>query len=145
MAQNERINIGWIDMLRVAACFSVVFSHCCDPFVAHFDANREMFVTGVFAGSIMRPCVPLFAMMTRIKPIHFPPINILWGSIGIIRLFLCIIVSIAILILIRTIKLLKSHNYLSLSVLQNIFISTLPNTPADIEPAKTAIFPRERK
>ena len=66
MAQNERINIGWIDMLRVAACFSVVFSHCCDPFVAHFDANREMFVTGVFAGSLMRPCVPLFAMMTAV-------------------------------------------------------------------------------
>lgn len=53
-------------MLRVAACFSVVFSHCCDPFVAHFDANREMFVTGVFAGSLMRPCVPLFAMMTAV-------------------------------------------------------------------------------
>ena len=66
MAQNERINIGWIDMLRVAACFSVVFSHCCDPFVAHFNANREMFVTGVFAGSLMRPCVPLFAMMTAV-------------------------------------------------------------------------------
>ena len=66
MAQNERINIGWIDMLRVAACFSVVFSHCCDPFVAHFDANREMFVTGVFACSLMRPCVPLFAMMTAV-------------------------------------------------------------------------------
>ena len=66
MAQNEKINIGWIDMLRVAACFSVVFSHCCDPFVAHFDANREMFVTGVFAGSLMRPCVPLFAMMTAV-------------------------------------------------------------------------------
>lgn len=53
-------------MLRVAACFFVVFSHCCDPFVAHFDANREMFVTGVFAGSLMRPCVPLFAMMTAV-------------------------------------------------------------------------------
>lgn len=53
-------------MLRVAACFSVVFSHCCDPFVAHFDANREMFVTGVFAGSLMCPCVPLFAMMTAV-------------------------------------------------------------------------------
>ncbi len=66
MAQNERINIGWIDMLRVAACFFVVFSHSCDPFVAHFDANREMFVTGVFAGSLMRPCVPLFAMMTAV-------------------------------------------------------------------------------
>jgi surface polysaccharide O-acyltransferase-like enzyme len=44
----------------------VVFSHCCDPFVAHFDANREMFLTGVFSGSLVRPCVPLFAMMTAV-------------------------------------------------------------------------------
>ncbi len=53
-------------MLRLAACLLVVFSHCCDPFVAHFDANREMFVTGVLAGSLVRPCVPLFAMMTAV-------------------------------------------------------------------------------
>ena len=64
MTINERQSIGWIDMLRVAACILVVFAHCCDPFVAHFDANREMFLTGVFAGSLARPCVPLFAMMT---------------------------------------------------------------------------------
>lgn len=64
MTINERQSIGWIDMLRVAACILVVFAHCCDPFVAHFDANLEMFLTGVFAGSLARPCVPLFAMMT---------------------------------------------------------------------------------
>lgn len=66
MTINERQSIGWIDMLRVAACILVVFAHCCDPFVAHFDANREMFLTGVFAGSLARPCVPLFAMMTAV-------------------------------------------------------------------------------
>lgn len=63
---NEKNNIGWIDALRVIACLMVVFSHCCDPFVAHFDANREMFLTGVFSGSLVRPCVPLFAMMTAV-------------------------------------------------------------------------------
>lgn len=63
---NEKNNIGWIDALRVIACLLVVFSHCCDPFVAHFDANREMFLTGVFSGSLVRPCVPLFAMMTAV-------------------------------------------------------------------------------
>lgn len=63
---KEKENIGWIDVLRVTACMLVVFSHCCDPFVAHFDANREMFITGVFAGSLVRPCVPLFAMMTAV-------------------------------------------------------------------------------
>lgn len=66
MPQNGRENIGWIDLLRVIACGLVVFAHCCDPFVAHFDANRGMFLTGVFAGSIARPSVPLFAMMTAV-------------------------------------------------------------------------------
>ena len=66
MTLNEKENVGWIDLLRVVACLLVVFSHSCDPFVAHFDANREMFVTGVFAGSLVRPCVPLFAMMTAV-------------------------------------------------------------------------------
>ena len=66
MTLNEKENVGWIDLLRVVACLLVVFSHSCDPFVAHFDANREMFVTGVFAGSLVRPCVSLFAMMTAV-------------------------------------------------------------------------------
>lgn len=66
MMINEKQNVGWIDLLRVTACFLVVFSHSCDPFVAQFDANRGMFLTGVFAGSLMRPCVPLFAMMTAV-------------------------------------------------------------------------------
>lgn len=66
MPHNGRENIGWIDLLRVIACGLVVFAHCCDPFVAHFDANRGMFLTGVFAGSLARPSVPLFAMMTAV-------------------------------------------------------------------------------
>lgn len=73
MMTDEKHNIGWIDMLRVVACFFVVFSHCCDPFVAQFDANREMFLTGVFAGSLMRPCVPLFAMMTAVLLLPIKP------------------------------------------------------------------------
>lgn len=66
MPHNGRENIGWIDLLRIIACGLVVFAHCCDPFVAHFDANRGMFLTGVFAGSLARPSVPLFAMMTAV-------------------------------------------------------------------------------
>lgn len=66
MSLKKDNNIGWIDALRVAACFTVVFAHSCDPFVAQFDANREMFLTGVFLGSLTRPCVPLFAMMTAV-------------------------------------------------------------------------------
>ena len=62
----DKENIGWIDALRITACVTVVFAHCCDPFVAQFDANRGMFLTGVFLGSLTRPCVPLFVMMTAV-------------------------------------------------------------------------------
>lgn len=73
MHLNERENVGWVDALRVIACLLVVFSHCCDPFVAHFDSNREMFLTGVFSGSLVRPCVPLFAMMTAVLLLPIAP------------------------------------------------------------------------
>ncbi len=62
----ETERLAWIDLLRVAACFMVVFSHCCDPFVAQFDADRASFLTGTFLGSLVRPCVPLFVMMTGV-------------------------------------------------------------------------------
>ena len=59
-----RKQIGWIDLLRVLACFWVVLAHCCDPFVSCFNTDRTAFVTGSLFGSAMRPSVPLFAMMT---------------------------------------------------------------------------------
>ena len=62
----EKENIGWIDALRITACITVVFAHCCDPFVSQFDANSGMFLTGVYLGSLTRPCVPLFVMMTAV-------------------------------------------------------------------------------
>lgn len=63
---TERKNIGWIDLLRVLACFLVVFAHSSDAFVAQFDNNRASFLTGVFSGSFVRSCVPLFVMMTGV-------------------------------------------------------------------------------
>ena len=65
--------IGWIDLLRVLACFLVVFSHSCDAFVAQFDANRASFLTGVFCGSFVRACVPLFVMMTGVLLLPVAP------------------------------------------------------------------------
>lgn len=55
---------GWIDVLRISACMMVVMSHCCDGFVAMFDADRTSFITGTLIGSMMRASVPLFVMMT---------------------------------------------------------------------------------
>lgn len=66
MEIKSRENIGWIDLLRIIACFLVVLSHCCDPFVAQFDNDRPAFLTGVFSGSFVRACVPLFVMMSGV-------------------------------------------------------------------------------
>lgn len=64
MQFTPKENIGWIDVLRIAACFAVVFAHSCDAFVAQFEMDREAFLAGVFGGSLVRPSVPLFVMMT---------------------------------------------------------------------------------
>lgn len=58
--------IGWVDWLRIVACFLVLVSHSCDPFVAQFDGNRFEFLSGTFWGSLARPCVPLFAMISGV-------------------------------------------------------------------------------
>ena len=39
---SRREHIGWVDLLRVLACFLVVFAHCCDPFVGQLDAARKI-------------------------------------------------------------------------------------------------------
>ncbi|MEG1617352.1 MAG: acyltransferase [Bacteroidales bacterium] len=64
--KNDKTHIAWVDLLRVLACFLVVLAHCCDPFVARFDTNRFEFLSGAFWGSLVRPCVPLFVMMTGV-------------------------------------------------------------------------------
>ena len=64
MNMKVKENIAWIDVLRIVACFLVVLAHCCDPFVAHFNADYPKFLQGCGIGSAVRCCVPLFAMMT---------------------------------------------------------------------------------
>lgn len=66
MNPNQREHIAWVDALRILACFLVVFSHCCDPFVAHFNTDYSKFLQGCGMGSAVRCCVPLFAMMTGV-------------------------------------------------------------------------------
>lgn len=59
-------HLGWIDLLRVTACFLVIVSHSCDPFVGQFDNNHTEFLSGAFIGSLVRACVPLFVMMSGV-------------------------------------------------------------------------------
>lgn len=62
----EKKRIAWVDLLKITACFLVVFSHNCDPYVAVFDNDRSTFLSGVFSGSLTRSSVPLFVMMTGV-------------------------------------------------------------------------------
>lgn len=63
---QQRENIAWIDWLRIIACFFVVLAHCVDPFVMVAQTNYSDFLAGAFWGSFLRPCVPLFVMVTAI-------------------------------------------------------------------------------
>lgn len=70
MNANQSLNslgshIAWVDFLRILACFLVVLAHCCDPFVGSFDGSFN-FKSAVFWGSLVRPCVPLFAMISGV-------------------------------------------------------------------------------
>lgn len=66
MNTNTKEQIGWIDLLRVIACFLVVVAHSCDAFVAQLDTDPSAFLTGTLTGSLVRNCVPLFTMMSGV-------------------------------------------------------------------------------
>ena len=74
---TEKKYLAWVDFLRIIACFMVIVAHACDPFVAQFDANRGEFLTGAVIGSLMRSCVPLFAMVTGVLLL---PVNMNMGE-----------------------------------------------------------------
>lgn len=63
---RNRETIGWIDALRVISIAMVVLSHCCDHFTALYGIDNTDYYVGASIGSLMRPCVPLFAMMTGV-------------------------------------------------------------------------------
>lgn len=60
----QKESIAWADWLRIVACILVILSHSCDPFVGQLDNNRAEFLSGAFIGSLVRPCVPLFVMLS---------------------------------------------------------------------------------
>lgn len=63
---NSSSHVGWIDLLRVVACVAVVLAHNCDAFVGQFLVDPVSFYTGAAIGSLMRPSVPLFVMITAV-------------------------------------------------------------------------------
>lgn len=56
----------WADVLRFIAMFMVISVHCTDPFNISPAArlNPEYNFWGTIYGSVLRPCVPLFVMLT---------------------------------------------------------------------------------
>ncbi len=70
MLQDNRFNrsqrIIWVDVLRFIAIFMVICIHCSDPFNVSPEArsNPEFNYWGAIYGSFLRPCVPLFIMIT---------------------------------------------------------------------------------
>lgn len=64
--QTERT--VWLDVVRLVAMFTVVMCHSADPFNFYSGpapANlEEIQLCGAAYGSLLRPCVPLFVMLT---------------------------------------------------------------------------------
>jgi surface polysaccharide O-acyltransferase-like enzyme len=56
----------WADVLRFIAMFMVIAVHCTDPFNISEAArtNPQYNFWGTIYGSVLRPCVPLFVMLT---------------------------------------------------------------------------------
>ena len=63
---NSKDRIVWLDVVRLIAILLVIACHCTDPFNASPEAraNPEINFWGSAYGSMLRPCVPLFVMMT---------------------------------------------------------------------------------
>lgn len=62
---NNQVNrIYWVDVLRLVAMLMVISAHCVDIYNATPQSDPLNSFWGAFIGSLMRPSVPLFAMMT---------------------------------------------------------------------------------
>lgn len=64
---KQNTHVVWLDVVRFVAMFTVVCCHSADPFNFYFGppANlEEIKFWGAAYGSLLRPCVPLFVMLT---------------------------------------------------------------------------------
>lgn len=65
---EEKQRVVWLDTVRLVAMFAVVMCHCTDPF--NFCPEpappniADIQRWGAIYGSLLRPCVPLFVMIT---------------------------------------------------------------------------------
>ena len=62
--QENTQRLYWVDVLRLVAMLMVIAAHCVDIYNATPQDDPMTSFWGAFIGSLMRPSVPLFAMMT---------------------------------------------------------------------------------
>lgn len=62
--QENTQRLYWVDVLRLVAMLMVIAAHCVDIYNATPQDDPMNSFWGAFIGSLMRPSVPLFAMMT---------------------------------------------------------------------------------
>ena len=67
LSNQKNQHIVWLDVVRFIAMFTVVCCHCTDPFNFYPGTTPnigEIKLWGAIYGSVLRPCVPLFVMIT---------------------------------------------------------------------------------
>ena len=67
LSNQKKQHIVWLDVVRFIAMFTVVCCHCTDPFNFYPGTAPnigEIKLWGAIYGSVLRPCVPLFVMIT---------------------------------------------------------------------------------
>lgn len=79
--KNENLSsrIVWADVVRLLAIFMVICAHCADPFNVSPQArlNPDFNFWGTIYGSLLRPCVPLFVMLTGLLIL---PVRMMTGA-----------------------------------------------------------------
>lgn len=67
LSNQKNQHIVWLDVVRFIAMFTVVCCHCTDPFNFYPGTAPnigEIKLWGAIYGTVLRPCVPLFVMIT---------------------------------------------------------------------------------
>lgn len=67
LSNQKNQHIVWLDVVRFIAMFTIVCCHCTDPFNFYPGTAPnigEIKLWGAIYGSVLRPCVPLFVMIT---------------------------------------------------------------------------------
>ncbi|KAB4425819.1 acyltransferase [Bacteroides thetaiotaomicron] len=67
LSNQKNQHIVWLDVVRFIAMFTVVCCHCTEPFNFYPGTAPnigEIKLWGAIYGSVLRPCVPLFVMIT---------------------------------------------------------------------------------